>query len=169
MRNCVQGTCGECGLTAAIAGVESNFALHLNDNFGNRIPGSIDAAEFPIVAGLVNLYNNLTDASTAVVERGIEDVAASLVPTIARGVGSMPPEGSRASRSASSVGSRASGLVGGAKRFTGRPSRSQRNLVQFHLIELPRISGSAARTKRKTLCARGPLTSTLANMSKSTP
>ena len=70
MRNCVQGTCGECGLTAAIAGVESNFALHINDNFGNRIPGSIDASEFPIVAELVNIYNNLTDASTAVVDAG---------------------------------------------------------------------------------------------------
>ena len=58
-----------------------------------------------------------TGASTAVVERGVEDVAASLAPTIARGVGSVPPEGSRASRSASIVGSRASGLVGGAKRY----------------------------------------------------
>ena len=108
-------------------------------------------------------------ASTAVVERDVEDVAASLAPTTARGVGGMPLEDSRASRSASIVGSSASGLVGGAKRFTGRPSRSHRNLVQFHLIELPRISGSVARTKRKTGCARGPLTSTLANTSNLTP
>ena len=70
MLNGVQGTCSECGLSGAIAGVESNFALQINDGFGNRIPGSIDASKVPIAAELMRLDNNLTDTSTAVIDAG---------------------------------------------------------------------------------------------------
>ena len=51
-------------------------------------------------------------------------------------------------------GWRLNGFHGGEKRLTGLPSRSHRNLVQFHLIELPRTSLSFDLKNLKTWAAR---------------
>ena len=55
------------------------------------------------------------------------------------------------SSNASMAGRRLSGDAGGEKRFTGRPSRSHRNFVQFHLIELPSTSLRCDLTNWKTV------------------
>ena len=63
------GTCETCGLTAAIAGVESNFFVHVNDRFGNRIPGLLPSVS-PIVADVMDMQSNVSDTSTTIIDGG---------------------------------------------------------------------------------------------------
>jgi len=63
------GTCQTCGLTGAIAGVESNFALHVHDRFDNRVPGVLEDSAAPVVS-LMNLATNTSDPTVSVMDGG---------------------------------------------------------------------------------------------------
>src|SRR6185437_5162909 len=63
----------------------------------------------------------------------------------------------------------ASGFVIGAKRFTGLPFLSMRNLGKFHLIRLPNKPPSLPLRYRNTGCVPGPLTSIFSNKGNVTP
>ena len=78
------GTCAECGLTAAIAGVVSNFALYVSDRFGNRLPGVLDSqtSASPISANLTNLATNKSDSSVSIVDNGDGVQFVTITPTV---------------------------------------------------------------------------------------